>query len=333
MRATILGMCLALGLAAGAAHAADATFKDWWVACDNVRECAAYGFSPEDSDSRPYLKLTRGAGAADAPRVEVVGQMGASSWRLQVDGKPVAGIPTLARDEDRLFLNPAQSAALVRAIANGATLEVVAGEETAPISLSGSSAALRWMDDQQKRAGTLGALVAKGPKPATVPPAPPLPLVRAAAPVSQKGLPTKLPKSVLALMTECEAGIGERMETEPVIARLSPGVILYAPLCYTGAYNFVHTFIVTDEQGKGARPLSIQYENGSPTSELMNIHFDPARQALSNFEKGRGVGDCGGVNAWVWTGKAFEVVEEMRMGECRGVGAEDWPITYRSRPE
>jgi hypothetical protein len=332
MRATILSMCALLALAAGPACATDAGFKDWWAACDNARQCTAFGYSEEASESRAFLKLTRGAGAADAPAIEIMTDLEAAIWTVRVDGKPVAGLAGLKREDDRVRLTPAQSATVVAAIANGANLDVLAGGQTAMVSLAGSSATLRWLDDQQKRAGTVTALVAKGVKPAAaVPPPPALPLVKAAAAVSQKDLPTKLPKPVQALLTECEAGIGERLETEPVIARLSPGVILYAPLCYAGAYNLVHTFIVADEQGKGARPLTIQYQNGSATSELMNINFDPQRQALSNFEKGRGVGDCGGVNAWVWTGKAFEVVEEMRMGECRGVGAEDWPITFRAR--
>jgi hypothetical protein len=332
MRAGILAFGVATTLLAGPA-AANQTFKDWWAACDNTRRCAAFGFAEEgDFSAGAYLKLTRGAGGADLPRVEVTGRMGAPSWRLQVDGKDVPGVPSLGRDEDRLLLNPAQSAALVEAIANGAKLQLIAGGETATISLAGSSAALRWLDDRQKRAGTLTALVAKGAKPAAaVPPPPPLPLVRAAAPVSQAGLPARLPKTVQALLADCDP---ERVkgEDDPLIARLAPGVVLYAPLCDAGAYNLIHSLILADERGVGARPANIRYANGQDVGgQLMNIDFDPKTQTLSNFDKARGLGDCGAVNSWVWTGKSFEAVDQTLMGECRGVQVDDWPTVFRSR--
>lgn len=333
MRGTILGVCMVLGLTAGPAAAVDAGFKDWWVACDNARECAAFGFSEDAFEGRAFLKLARGAGAADPPTVEIMTELQAPAWTVRVDGKPIAGLAGLKRQDDRVRLTPVQSAALVSAIANGARLDVVGGGETSEVSLAGSSAALRWLDDQQKRAGTVTALVAKGAKPASaVPPAPPLPLVRAGAPVSQSGLPTRLPKPVQALVTECDDDIAERFEAEPIIARLSPGVVLYAPLCSAGAYNLIHTFILADEQGRGAHPANIRYANGEgPTSDLMNVDFDPATQTLSNFEKGRGIGDCGSANTWIWTGKSFEPTGQSLMGECRGVAADDWPIVFRSR--
>lgn len=333
MRGTILALGLAFGLAASSASAADAGFKDWWAACDNARECAAFGFSEDAFEGRAFLKLTRGGAAADAPAIEIMTELKAPAWTVRVDGKPVAGLSGLTRQDDRVHLTPVQSAALVAAIANGAKLDVTGGGETAQVSLAGSSATLRWLDDQQKRAGTVTALVAKGAKPATsVPPAPPLPLLQAAAAVSQKGLPTEVPKAVQALLVECEADIAARTQIEPIIARLSPGVILYAPPCYAGAYNITHMFILADEQGRGAHPANIRYASGEgPTSELMNVDFDPASQTLSNFEKGRGVGDCGSANTWVWTGKSFEPTDEMRMGECRGVPADDWPVTFRTR--
>jgi hypothetical protein len=333
MRAGISGLILAAALVIMPA-AADQGFKDWWAVCDNGRECVAIGFSPENAEDYGYLRLARGAEPSAAATIEIVAALDAPAWTVLVDGQPVPGVPRLARREDRVVLDAAQSAALLRALVNGSVLEVRGGAGAQEISLAGSSAALRWIDDQQKRAGAVTALVAKGAKPASaVPPPPPLPLVVAAPAVSQSGLPTKLPKSVVGLLGDCDPEIGERFEQEePIIARLSPGVVLYGVLCSAGAYNLMHTFFLADERGRGARPLDIRYANGQAAGpEVMNVDFDPASQTLSNFEKGRGIADCGAVNTWVWTGKAFEPTEQSLMGECRGVGAGDWPVVFRSR--
>lgn len=332
-------MILALGAAwavASTAWAADAEFKDWWAACDNTRGCTAFGFTEDANfDAYAYLKLTRGAGRNDAPMVEVVGQLEGATWRLQLDDKPVAGVPPLKKNDDRIVLSEAQSAALAAAIANGSKLEVIAGGEKASISLAGSSAALRWLDDQQKRVGTITALVAKGPKPVDAVPDPPsLPVIRVAAPVAQGGLPSALPEGVKALMTDCDEDAAARMDSGTIIARLGPGVVLYAPLCNMGAYNFVHIFITADEKGRNAKILDIRYADGSASDGmLMNVDFDPETQILNNFEKGRGPGDCGSGNAWAWTGKAFVQTDQALMSVCKGVMSDDWPTVFRSGRE
>lgn len=334
MRAWIWGLAAAGALYAGPGAAADLGVKDWWAACDNTRDCVAFGFSPEDAGDYAYLRLARGAGASDAPTAEIVAELPADHWRVEVDGKPVPGLSQLRRQEDRISLDARQTAALLGVLVNGSVLEVRAGADGRAVSLAGSSAALRWLDDQQKRAGTATALVAKGPKPASaVLAAPPPPLIAAAAPISQDGLPSKLPKPVSDLLADCDPEVGDRFDQEtPIIARLSPGVVLYGALCNAGAYNLLHYFVLADERGRGAHPLNLRYANGEDAGpELMNVEFDPASQTLSNFEKGRGLGDCGAINAWVWTGRAFAPAEQALMGDCKGVTAGDWPVLFRSR--
>ena len=67
----------------------------------------------------------------------------------------------------------------------------------------------------------------------------------------------------------------------------------------------IYSFFVVDEKG-AARPLPIRYADTSEaTTELMNVSYDAATQTLYNFEKGRGLGDCGATNTWVWDGKGF----------------------------
>ena len=52
---------------------------------------------------------------------------------------------------------------------------------------------------------------------------------------------------------------------------------------------------------------------------------------LNTFSKGRGIGDCGTEEAWVFDGKAFQLAELKLMSDCKGVLPEDWPVVYRAQ--
>jgi len=333
MTAKVLALTGAAVLTASPALANE-TFKDWWVTCDNTRECAAFGFAGEAYEMGGYLKVARSAGAQAEPAARIVMEGKTGTWSLAIDGRPLASVKAKDEDGERASadLTAAQALALIAAAANGKALQVAAGgKPLGAISLAGSSAALRWMDDKQKRAGSVTALVAKGASPASaVPPVPPPPLVQAAPPVSQAGLGAKPPRSVTTLMKDCDDDIAS-LEVEPISGRLSPGLTLWAPLCTRGAYNMIYSFFVVDEKG-AARPLPIRYaDTVEATTELMNVSYDAKSQTLYNFEKGRGLGDCGATNTWVWDGKAFVPILQDLMGECRGVSPDDWPVSYRTR--
>lgn len=333
MTAKVLALTGAAVVAASPALANE-TFKDWWVACDNTRECAAFGFAGQAFEMGGYLKVARGSGAQDEPAARIVMEGKAGTWSLAVDGRPLADVMAKDAGDERAAadLTAPQAQALIAAAANGKALQVAAGgKPLGVISLAGSSAALRWMDDQQKRAGSVTALVAKGASPASaVPPAPPPPLVQAAPPVSQLKLGAKPPRAVLALMKDCDDDIAS-LKVEPISGRLSPGLTLWAPLCTRGAYNLSHSFFVVDERG-AARPLPIRYSDTvEATTDLINVSYDAKTQTLYNFEKGRGLGDCGATNSWVWDGEAFVPTSQNLMSECRGVPPEDWPVSYRTR--
>ncbi|MDO8379809.1 DUF1176 domain-containing protein [Phenylobacterium sp.] len=327
MIAALLGV-----LVATTAQAASRSFQDWTVVCDNTRNCTAYGFSAEDSEEQPFLRVDRPAAAAAARiKLVMVGENGPGAvWAVRVDGKPVPGLAPRAKGNAEVVLTAPQGRALLAAIRNGSRLSLAPGR--GDVLLSGSAAALRWMDDQQRRAGTVTALVAAGPKPASaVPPPPPIPLVRRGPVVSQEGLPEKLPPGMRALLGEdCDETLDEE-DYAPIIARLSPGVVLFGELCYRGAYNEIYGFLLADEQGGHARRAQIPNLDGSTTHLLMNVDFDPETQTLSNFEKGRGIADCGGAYSWIWDGRVFRVSEQVEMPACRGLPAEEWPVLFRSR--
>src|SRR3546814_20523664 len=67
-------------------------------------------------------------------------------------------------------------------------------------------------------------------------------------------------------------------------------------------------------------------EDGYPM--LVNYGWDAARSTLSSYTRGRGLGDCGGAETYVWDGSPFRLVEARSMGECRG--AMKWITTWRA---
>ena len=120
-------------------------------------------------------------------------------------------------------------------------------------------------------------------------------------------------------------------DSEHLVARLAPGVILWGPLCSLGAYNEVNVFFIGDEHGRHLKRINLPEPPGADPAEndaLMNVSYDPKTRTLSSFAKGRGVGDCGSVEAWVWDGRAFQLLSETEMIACRGVLTDDWPTRY-----
>jgi len=332
---------LALGGSGGAALADSGSFGAWSVVCDNARVCTAFGFGElGEVGSSGFLRVTRGAGPADAPVIDLVtAGMAATSLALAVDGvtpRGLAAVPATPIESDperRLTeLTPEQSAALLAVLANGSALTLKEGRNPATIiSLTGSSAALRFMDDRQKRAGTTTALVARGAAPASSVPAPPaLPQVTPAARIAQHDLPSEPSAALQARLGACDEDITD-LGLDPQVARLAPGKLFWGVVCSRGAYNVIYSLFLTDEIGGDVKALQVPYADGERTAELMNIDFDAETQTLTNFDKGRGLGDCGALTSWVWTGKAFALAHQTLMPDCQGVTSEYWPVSYRSR--
>lgn len=331
-----LGIAAALALG-GAARAETASFGDWTVVCDNVRDCTAFGFVAENGTDG-YIVLAREGLPAAGPKVRIATrEPSPQSWRLTIDGKPIPGLglvramPVGAESGVEATLTPQQSALVAAAVRNGKSLGVSAGRTTTDISLAGSSAALRWMDDRQKRVGTTTALVATGPRASvTVPPQPLAPVIRAGPVQPQTNLPKTQPAAIRPLLADCEdEEMRKERNADPIVARVSPGTILWGEYCSSGAYNILYAFWAVDEETGEARPLVFGEEDAG--NVLMNVDFDPRTQTLSNFDKGRGLGDCGAETDWVWNGHGFSMKRQTLMPECRGVLPSDWPVSFRSR--
>lgn len=252
--------------------------------------------------------------------------------RINVDGRPVATVP--ANGESAMLRGPRASAVAI-AIAVGHSLEIFKdGKSIGKPSLSGSSAALRYMDARQGRAGTITALVAAGPlSSSAVRPAPALPrLVRAAVPLNGKIAPlTPAERRQAEKLTGCDPEFDRDRTAE--LYPLGGGRILVMLPCGSGAYNFASAaLIATGTAGKRqfvAASFDFQPawgEGGFPT--LVNHGWEPAKSMLTSYAKGRGLGDCGSAESYVWDGSRFRLAQASSMGECRG--ATEWITTWRT---
>jgi len=340
--AAIVVMLAAWALAEPASAAGVKTIRDWTGVCDNIGDCAAFGFSAEGGDDDSYVILRRAAGPAAAPTLELVfdapDKQPDQTWKVAVDNKPVAGLGAVraqgGESGARATLASAAAAGLIAAMKNGGEIELSSGgKDLVGISLAGSAGMMIWIDDQQGRIGTVTALAKPGPKPGSaVPPPAPAPVVAAATPVAQAGVPKSVPKGMTKGIEDC--ALEPSTEPDDIVARLAPGVVLWGPECDMAAYNMTAVFFIGDEHGRNLKRLILPAPLGSGQKSydvLVNASFDPKTQTLSQFAKGRGLGDCGQDDDWVWDGKAFQLLRETTMPECRGLMPDDWPPLYVAR--
>jgi hypothetical protein len=125
-------------------------------------------------------------------------------------------------------------------------------------------------------------------------------------------------------MRKAECDVGPQWADEkPQAARLSADKVLWQVPCSGGAYNFDSLFVVADKAGHVVPAPLEGVDDGLAT----NADYDPETRILSSYGKGRGIGDCGGANDWVWTGEVFALSRAATMPVCRGYGG-DWPTVF-----
>jgi len=313
------------------------TFKDWVIGCDNLRSCSALGLAPEDS-ANAYVRIDRGGAAANEPSVvfTVIADDApkAATLALAIDGKPLAGLAPLTANVDNSFitatLSPAESRLLIAALkpAKAMTLEMHDGAKPAvtfDISLSGSAAALLFMDDLQGRVGGVTALTRKGSAPASdVPALPALPSVKALKMTELEKAPP-LPKGIKRdADSGCEA-------TDIVATELGGGNTLWSVCSNAAAYNTVYRMWIV--AGGAVKKANFPAAGTDDSAELMNPSLSEDQYKLSSFGKGRGIGDCGDIADWAWDGTRFRLVNLVSLDTCRGVMPDDWPTLFRAKIE
>jgi hypothetical protein len=110
--------------------------------------------------------------------------------------------------------------------------------------------------------------------------------------------------------------------------------------CGAGAYNFssapyIGEYVENERATSGWTFTPARFDRqpswgGEGTDPLLvNASWDEQEQTLSSYGKGRGLGDCGSAENYVWDGDMFRLIDASAMHECRG--AYEWITTWRAK--
>ncbi len=308
---------IAAAVAAAYIPPAPRTFTDWFVGCDNGRSCQADGLSPENDPDGLTMAIIR-AGAANAGLEIRINSGGLAVAALAADGRKLS-ISPLGRDNGA-FIRPQDAAAFIEALRPAGRLGLLdaRGAEIGYVSLRGFNAALLYMDEQQRRLGTVTALVRKGAA-ATVPPPPALPNI--VLPPRSAAHPRRLSQAEIGKRVKalkCDVPASAATDSDHIRLDAHTTLVLFA--CERFAYNFASYALLIDEAGK-VRDASFDESPGEGEgngNRLVNPSWDPNARRLSVLDKGRGLGDCGVAQNYVWDGTRFRMVYEALMYSCRG---------------
>ncbi len=183
---------------------------------------------------------------------------------------------------------------IVAAMANGKrlTLNRKAGKEVAHASLSGSAAALRFIDAEQRRAGTVTAAVAKGTKPAnTVPPVAALPKCLRIAP---SGVAAKVTPALIKTMRSLSGCETEDVQSsDPITGNaIGGGKTLILLPCGARGPNFSTVpFVVTAGKPVIARfDLASGVDGGRGYADSGQCRLGREARAARQLHQGAGPG-------------------------------------------
>jgi hypothetical protein len=327
-------LLLLLVAAAGAPHPSPLkVYQDWIVGCDNGRACHAVALLPESGEGAT-MAVKRGPEPGAVAKIDFTLD-GVGAAALAADGKKLP--VRIVADENGASVAAADVPAVIAALRSAHALTILdaKGGSLGDVSLAGASAALLYMDDQQKRVGTVTALARPGPKPASAV-LPPLALPVVPAAPAGAGPPLTLTAARTAALRREQhcliEDVGGPAEIETY--KLDGDRTLVLLSCGSGAYNLSMVPLIAQHMGgrieiapAGFDTPPEQGEEGPPT--LVNPDWDPRTRLLSSLAKGRGIGDCGVHQNYAWDGARFRLVEQNEMSECRG--SVDYITTWRAK--
>lgn len=294
------------------------TFGDWAVGCDNTALCTMASLGSEAGEFTPVtMQLLRQPGPdgqIDIALDTTDEGRPVSPRSIEIDGRALP-LPTL---------NGPTGMQVARAMANAQTLTIPPsdGHAALRLSLAGAAAALRWIDAEQGRAGTVTAIVARGSRPAaSVPERRTAPVIAAALPTGTTLQPTPAQRAAMNRQAACEMPAG--VASSPELAPLGDGETLVILPCSAGAYNVIAALFVLD--GSAVRAAQVDTPAGfaasgadprTPVASVVNARWKDGE--LTSYAKGRGLGDCGVRQTFVWDGERLRLSEQAEMRECRG---------------
>lgn len=316
------------------------TFKDWTVGCDNGLDCQAVALMDEQDDAGHLsVVVTRPADASTALSFDMrSSSLKSGRYQIRIDGKLV--LETLVESEDQpIKISDATALKLLRAMARGnqIRLQTQSGAQIGTASLSGASAAFRYIDAKQDTVGPKYAIVNTSGKPKAGK-KPLLPVITARKITPDNILPDTAALVALSESSPCTADRFEStQDTAYSLGNDSSGPRALVLLnCGAGAYNFSSGIYTGRRDAKGKwtfEPAKFDFGATGFTDEskfpiLVNAGWDADTQTISSFAKGRGLGDCGSSESYVWDGQMFRLTSASFMGECRG--SNDWIPTWRA---
>ncbi len=311
MRVFVLAASVLLSVAAAKAEpGALEVHGDWVVGCDNTLSCmAVYLTENEAGDGDVTIAIRRGGegGANAGIDVRFVGAVqfnDPANWLPHGYGH--FGFNVQVSDPHVLDLLG------------------VTGKPVASVSLKGIQETLAYMDERQGRTDGPSALVTRGARATPLPPLPRAPIVVRS--LASDAPPRQLADSEVDELRSQHISHCGRSHRAPqyrpsaTFHRLDAAstLVLIDPPCLGGGYNRQQLALVIDEAGSARKPeFELPMDRDEPNF-LVNPWWDDKGRSLGSHAKGRGQGDCGTVQKYVWDGRAFRLVLQEDMSPCRG---------------
>lgn len=334
MRGIVLAGLGLVALAPASFAATGGSYRDWALTCTPGLDCTAStsGAGEAASGGLTALSIQRGVGADDLPRLTIAQsepKPPSGPVVLAIAGSEPVTLPASAFTSDDLGLStPLETTSpLFQALRTGASVEIRVPSggraEIGRFSLSGLVAALRKMDEDQKRVETASALIDRGSK--FLPDRSDLPadVVNAEAlPDAVRKLWTDGPGSCSDLGDEPVSPLGFSLST-------GPEARLYVLACgMPGAYNAPSRLYSATRDSADVVPVPIVAASGpQAVLDIWNVDWDGDR--LTSFFKGRGIGDCGSYAEYRLEGAGLVLTQARDQPECNEQGSVDtWPQTW-----
>jgi hypothetical protein len=317
--------------------------KNWAFGCDNGLRCEAVALMPPNfPDGMLSLVVSRSAGPDGELTINIFNFDSENNrYRLLIDGKLINS-GAISEGIAPISVTGKDALKLARAIVKGSQIQVIdgAGRDLGRVSLSGSAAALRYIDAQQGRVGSKDALAAFGRR-SKKPLSATLPVIKAKKITPAEFVPETADLVALVENSKCNNdGSGLTQDAAYSLGNKDGQPQALALLnCGGGAYNFATIAYVGTRDAAGKwqfEPAKFDYHNGVVTNEgnykiIMNSGWEAPNQKLTSYQKGRGPGDCGSSADYVWDGQMFRLTHARVMEECRG--SLDWITVWRAKVE
>ncbi|MCF4099045.1 DUF1176 domain-containing protein [Maritalea mediterranea] len=181
-------------------------------------------------------------------------------------------------------------------------LDTDQGRKELQFSLSGLTASLLWIDEQQDAVGSprLAGYAPRDQQRAFALPNPPATVPQAIKDMHFGG-------------DQCEFGPDHEFSDEWENMQLDQTRSLFMLPCSAGAYNYLFRFYVWDQAQQIASAQHFVDYNDSTgwtsTDMLVNPSLDRHSITISSFNKFRGLGDCGSSGTWQWAGYGLQLRE------------------------